>query len=89
MKKKFYWRKLDSQAKVFSLASNNKYHSVFRLSIVLNEKIEEKILQKALEFTLDKYQAYKVKLLNGVFWQYLEVNNQMPVVTMENEWLFI
>lgn len=88
MKKKFYWRKLDSQAKVFSLASNNKYHSVFRLSIVLNEKIEEKILQKALEFTLDKYQAYKVKLLNGVFWQYLEVNNQMPVVTMENEYPF-
>ena len=33
------WRRLDNYAKLFPLASTRKYSSVFRLSIVLKEKI--------------------------------------------------
>ena len=48
IERKFYWRKLDDQAKVFALASNRKYSSVFRLSVVLKEDIQPEILQKAV-----------------------------------------
>lgn len=88
LKKEFYWRKLDSQAKVFSLASNNKYSSIFRLSVLLNEEIECEILQNALELTLKKYEAYKVKMSRGLFWYYLEENTKLPIVSEENGELF-
>lgn len=54
VKRKFYWRKLDDQAKVFSLANSKKYNPIFRLSVVLKEKIDVKILQIALEQALEK-----------------------------------
>ena len=40
-----YKRRLDDQAKIFSLSFNKKDTSVFRLSITLNEKINPKTLQ--------------------------------------------
>lgn len=88
MKRKFYWRKLDDQAKVFALATGNKYSSIFRLSVTLTEKIKEEILQKAVELALEKYQAFKVKMSQGLFWYYLESNDNKPVVVMENEYPF-
>lgn len=88
MKKKFYWRKLDDQAKVFALATNNKYMSVFRLSVVLTEKIDKTILQKSLELALEKYKAFKVRLSKGLFWYYFEENTKKPIVTIENDYPF-
>jgi len=82
MKKKFYWRKLDDQAKVFSLATNNKYKSVFRLSVILAENIEQGILQQALEQALEKYKAFKVRMAEGLFWNYFESNNKKPIVLL-------
>lgn len=87
-KQKFYWRKLDDQAKVFALASNNKYSSIFRLSIVLKEKIEEQLLQNALEVAIEKYKAFKVKMHKGLFWYYLGENEKKPIVSIENEYPF-
>lgn len=88
LKRKLYWRKLDDQAKVFSLASNGKYSSVFRLSVILKEKVNSEILQKALELALDKYQAYKVRMRHGFFWYYLENNDKSPIIREECEYPF-
>ncbi|MBQ8044280.1 MAG: hypothetical protein IJ272_09100 [Clostridia bacterium] len=88
MKKKFYWRKLDDHAKVLSLAANNKYMSVFRLSVVLTEKIDKETLQQALELALEKYKAFKVKMSKGLFWYYFEENEKKPVVNVENDYPF-
>lgn len=88
VKKKFYWRKLDDQAKVFALASNKKYSSVFRLSVILKEKIDAEILQKALELTLEKYKTFKVKMKKGFFWYYLEENEKNPIISIECEYPF-
>lgn len=88
LERKFYWRKLDDQAKVFALASNRKYSSVFRLSVILEEKIDEDILQKALELALEKYQAFKVRMKRGLFWYYFQENEKNPIVTVENEYPF-
>lgn len=87
-KNKFYWRKLDDQAKVFALASSEHYSSIFRLSVILKEKIEEDILQKALNLVLDKYKVFKVKMKKGLFWYYLEANTEDAIVTIENEYPF-
>ena len=37
--KKLYWRRLDNSAKIFPISAGKKYSTVFRLSVVLKEKI--------------------------------------------------
>ncbi len=86
--KRVYWRKLDDQAKVFTLASNKKYSSIYRLSVLLKENIDEQLLQKATEMTITKYRAFKVKLKFGLFWYYFEENELMPVVSEEVDYPF-
>lgn len=87
-KKKFYWRKLDDQGKIYSLAVNKNDTSIFRLSVLLKEKIEADILQRALELALEKYKAFKVKMRKGLFWHYFEENKKNPVISEENEYPF-
>ena len=86
--KRLYWRKLDDQAKVFTLASNKKYSSIYRLSVLLKENIDESLLQKATEMAITKYRAFKVKLKFGLFWYYFEENELMPIVSEEVEYPF-
>ena len=86
--KRVYWRKLDDQAKVFTLASNKKYSSIYRLSVLLKEDIDKEILQKATEMTITKYRAFKVKLKFGLFWYYFEENELMPIVSEEIDYPF-
>ena len=82
---KKYKRKLDDQATIYSLSRNKKDPSIFRLSVTLKEDINRDILQKAVEISLQKYQAYKVKMKAGLFWYYLEENTQSPIVTKEKD----
>ena len=56
--KKTKWRKLDDQAKIYSLSENINDTSIFRLSVVLKDKINPKILETAIEIVLEKYKAY-------------------------------
>lgn len=87
-KKKIYWRKLDDQAKIYSLSSNRKDTSIFRLSVILKKKIDTKLLQRAVELALEKYKAFKVKMKGGFFWHYLEENNKKPIISEENDYPF-
>lgn len=87
-KSKMYWRKLDDQAKVYSLSFNKKDTSIFRLSVILKEKIAPIVLQKAIELALVKYEAFKVRMRKGLFWNYFEKNNKPPIVSEENEYPF-
>ena len=86
--KRLYWRKLDDQAKVFTLASNKKYSSIYRLSVLLKEDIDDKLLQKATEMAITKYRAFKVRLKFGLFWYYVEENELMPIVSEEVDYPF-
>ena len=87
-KKKLYWRKLDDQAKIYSLSVNKRDTSIFRLSVVLKDKIEKDILKQAVILALKKYQVFKVKMRKGLFWYYFEENLKEPVVFEENEFPF-
>lgn len=80
-KKRIYWRRLDDQAKIFSLSCNRTDTSIFRLSTNLKQKVNKDILQKALLTTLEKYQAFKVKVKRGFFWYYLVENNKEPIIS--------
>ena len=80
------WRRLDNSAKIFPLSTGKKYSTVFRLSVLLKEDIQENILQEAVIKTLEKYQSFKVKLKKGFFLHYLEYNAKEPIVEEEKDY---
>lgn len=80
------WRRLDNSAKIFPIASSKKYSSVFRLSVVLKERIDEKTLKKAVEKVLKNLSSFKVKLKKGAFWYYFEDNNKEIIVEEEKDY---
>ena len=83
---KLYWRRLDNSAKIFPIAAGRKYSTVFRLSAVMKEKVEPKILYKAVNLALEKYKSFKVRMKAGVFWYYLEYNPKEPIVEEEKDY---
>ena len=90
MKKKkeerLYWRRLDNSAKIFPIATGKKYSTVFRLSAVLKEEINSKILEEAVIKTLEIYKSFKVRMKPGFFWYYLEYNPKKPIIEEEKEY---
>ena len=85
-KEKLYWRRLDNSAKIFPISAGKKYSTVFRLSVVLKEKIQPEILQIAVEKALEQYELFRVRLKNGFFWNYLEYNPKKIFIEEEKEY---
>ena len=83
-KKKVRWRRLDSSAKLFPFVSNKKLSSVYRVSVVLKDKIKPELLQQALEEVLNKHSVFKVTMRRGFFWYYFEENMKKPKVQIES-----
>ena len=83
---KLDWRKLDNSAKIFPISTGKKYSTVFRLSAVLKEEIEPKILEEAVKITLEKYRFFKVRMKPGFFWYYLEHNTKTPIIEEETDY---
>ncbi len=82
MKNKLF-RKLDDQAKIYSLSFNKKDTSVFRLSTTLKQNIKEETLIEAINKALKKFKAFKVKVKKGFFWYYL-VENTSKIKVFNN-----
>ena len=76
------WRKLDNTAKAFSMEDRNSTNT-FRISVLLKEKIDSKILKEAVNKALEKYPSYKVQMKTGFFWNYLKINKNDPVLETE------
>ena len=85
-KESLIWRRLDNSAKIYPLSTGRRYSTVFRLSVLLKEDINPKILQDSLNETLEKYKSFKVRLKKGFFWHYLENNPKLPIVEEEKEY---
>lgn len=83
---KLYWRRLDNSAKIFPISAGKKYSTVFRFSAVMKEKVHPKMLEKAVEKTLEEYKLFKVRMKSGVFWNYLEYNPKKPIIEKEKEY---
>ena len=71
------WYKMDLSAVVYPTLQRRDFSSVYRLSVVLKEKINPQILQQAVDLTLPRFPTYKVSIRKGLFWRYLE-ENQRP-----------
>lgn len=85
-RKELMWRKLDNSAKIFPLSSSKKYSSVFRISAVMKEQISPRLLEKAVNRALEKYEFFKVRLKQGFFWYYFEYNDKKIVIEEEKDY---
>lgn len=74
--KKEIWYKLDLSAIVYPTLQRKDFSSVYRLSVVMKEEVDPKLLQQALDMTLPRFPTYKVAIRKGVFWRYLEPNSR-------------
>lgn len=77
------WYKLDAFAKTYSSIISEGRTTCFRLSVVLKEEIDKKILSKAAENLLEKYDFFNVELKKGMFWNYLQQKNVKFSVSKE------
>ena len=80
---KLSWRRLDNSAKIFPISAGKRYSTVFRLSVVLKEVVNPKILEQAVNIALEKYKSFKVRMKPGFFWYYFEENNKKPIIEKE------
>ncbi|MCL1916712.1 MAG: hypothetical protein FWG14_00095 [Peptococcaceae bacterium] len=78
------WYKLDNAAKIFPPTSSKSDTKVFRFSCELREAVDEKLLQSALDRTMDDFPSFRCILKNGMFWYYLEQSPLRPLVRQEN-----
>lgn len=74
------WFRLDNAAKIFPAAKRRRWNTVFRLSVTLTQKIDESVLQLALEKVLPRFPSIAVRLNHGLFWYYLETITKVPTV---------
>lgn len=82
--KKYKWSRLDNASKIFPSTMNARDTKVFRLSCFLKDEVDRKILEEAIEPTLQSFLIYRSVLRRGVFWYYLEESDLMPMVEEEH-----
>ncbi len=70
------WYKLDLSAIVYPTLQRRDFSSVYRLSVVLKEPVDPRILQQAADLALPRFPTYKTAIRKGLFWRYLEPNNR-------------
>jgi NRPS condensation-like uncharacterized protein len=67
-----FWITLDNAAKIFPAIITKEVTAVFRLSAILKQPVKIKPLRKAVLFAEKQFPYYRVQLLEGFFWYYLE-----------------
>jgi len=79
------WYALDNSAKIMPSTTTNLNTNVFRLTCTLNDNVNSRLLQEALDKTLIEYPMFLYTMKNGVFWHYLEKSDYKPLVKEEND----
>ena len=62
--------RLDVSAQFYPIISTKKAQSLFRLSAVMDKKVDGGILQRAAEDVLVRFPTFKVRLKKGYAWYY-------------------
>jgi len=78
--KSLNWYKLDTSAKIYPAIESSRDPAVFRLSVSLVDKVNHDILLKALEIISPRFPYYNVSLKKGIFWNYLQQNNNKLII---------
>lgn len=77
------WMKLDNAAKIYPAAKRRKWKALFRLSAELTEEIDSDVLALAQKKTLARFPGFALTLKRGVFWYYLEQNDEQPQIRQD------
>lgn len=72
---------LDNAGKIFPGQNSKRWSNVFRMAIELKEEVEPAVLKVALDKTLNRLPTFKVRMKNGVFQNYYEINTADCPVT--------
>jgi len=78
------WYALDNSSKIFPSTTADNRRNTFFICAVLKEKIEQDIMEQAINEVLLRFPSFKVKLKRGIFWYYLEENLKRFKLTEEN-----
>ncbi len=70
------WLKLDNAATIYPSTLSKKYAAMFRMSVSLDEKIDVRILKKALDNIIPIFPTFHYKLKSGLFWCYFRYNDK-------------
>ncbi len=79
------WLKLDNAAKLFPAIVSNDLTSVFRITALLNEPVKYSAIREAVEITSKRFPYFSVSLRSGLFWHFLEFNDQPPRIQVEEK----
>lgn len=77
------WVRLDNAAKIYPAARRKNWSNVFRQSVTLTERVDEQVLQKALDVTVCRFPSIAARLRKGVFWYYLQQVESAPKIREE------
>ncbi|MCI9082100.1 MAG: hypothetical protein HFI70_07290 [Lachnospiraceae bacterium] len=86
-KKEIKWDKLDNTAHIFPVIAGESMSNVYRISVTLEEEIQQELLQEALNRILPWFEVFRVRIRYGVFWYYFETN-QKPAPEVKQEYRY-
>jgi hypothetical protein len=79
------WLKLDNAAKLYPAILSDDLTSVFRITASLKEPVRYSAIREAVAVTSKRFLYFGVSLGSGIFWHFLEFNNQLPRIQVEEE----
>jgi NRPS condensation-like uncharacterized protein len=79
------WMNLDNAAKLFPAITSGELTSVFRITATLKDPVRYSALKEAVEVTSKRFPYFSASLGNGLFWNYLELNDSLPRIMVDEE----
>jgi NRPS condensation-like uncharacterized protein len=79
------WLALDNAAKLFPAIMSDDLTLVFRITASLKEPVKYQVIREAVAITSKRFPYFSVSLGSGLFWHYLEFNNQLPRIQADEE----
>ncbi|MCX6334193.1 MAG: hypothetical protein NT092_07810 [Bacteroidia bacterium] len=79
------WLELDNAAKLFPAILSDDLTSVFRITVSLKEPVRYSAIREAVEITSRRFPYFGVSLGSGIFWHFLELNDHLPRIQVEEE----
>lgn len=77
------WLKVDNAGKIYPAARSQEWMAVYRLSATLDEPVDEALLGQALKSTVKRLPYFTYRLRRGLFWHYLEAQDEIPRVQQD------
>lgn len=77
------WYRIDNTGKIFHAVSDATNSSVFRVSAILQEKVNPNLLQEALDIVALRFPTLTVRVRKGLFWDFMERNDEQLIVKPE------